>query len=103
MTKLTGKIYEVSAIGDGNKKSEAFVCFPTFILQKDNNAKKPKESRKLLKNEQVKRRIFFCFEAEQCDRKLLSDLILQGRLKEAVRFITNQQRWGCYGPKYMMP
>ena len=126
-TKLKGKIYflpggaiakefvslhndEVSAFGDGNKKSEAFVCFPAVILQKDKNVKKTNEIRKLLirRMNMWKEGLFLDLirEAEQCDRKLpnssgvmtsekeikiFSDLILQGRLREAVRFITDQQ------------
>ena len=107
----------MSAFGDGNKKSEAFVCFPALILQKDKNVKKTNEIRKLLKRRMSmwKEGLFLDLirEAEQCDRKLpnssgvitsekeikiFSDLILQGRLREAVRFITDRQGGGIMDP-----
>ena len=89
-------------------KNLKHLCFPALILQKDKNVKKTNEIRKLLKRgmNMWKEGLFLDLirEAEQCERKLpnssgvmtsekvtkiFSDLILQGRLREAVRFITD--------------
>ena len=108
---------EVGSFAEGMKSSEVFVCFPTLILQKDKNVKKTCEIRKLLKRrlQMWKDGLFLELirEAEQCDRnlpkssgkmneereaKIFSDLILQGRLREAVRFITDRQGGGVMDP-----
>jgi hypothetical protein len=108
---------EVSDFANGNKKSESFICFPTLILQKDRHIKKTKEIRVLLKRrmkmwqEGLFRELIK--EAEDCDRKLpsssgkmsedqeakvFSSLMLQGRLREAVRFVTDRQGGGVMSP-----
>ena len=109
---------EINAFVDGQRNSESFVCFPSLILQKDKNFKKTKDIRSLLKrrmtmwdNGQFDELIK---EAEQCDRKLsqssgkmnvdqeakvFSSLIMQGKLREAVRFITDRQGGGVMSPE----
>ena len=108
---------EVSEFANGKKKSESFICFPSLVLQKDKHIKRTKDIRILLKRrmrmwqdglfrELIK-------EAEDCDRKLpqssgkmsedqeakiFSSLILQGRMREAVRFITERQGGGVMSP-----
>ena len=109
---------EIDAFSKGDKKSEVFICFPSLILQKDKNIKKTKDIRILLKRRlQMWTNGFFenlCDEAERCDKKLpkssgkmsedqeekiFSALILQGRLREAVRFITDRQGGGAMAPE----
>ena len=138
ITRLRGKIYslprgsiarqftslyqiEVEAFGSRVKPSEAFICFPLLILQKDKNIKKTRDIRSLLKrrmqmwNEGLFEELVS--EAERCDRKLpkssaagkmdddkeaknFSSLILQGRLREAVQFITERQGGGVMQSDY---
>ena len=63
---------EVDAFGSRVKSSEAFICFPLLILQKDKNIKKTKDIRSLLKrrmqmwNEGLFEELVS--EAERCDR-----------------------------------
>ena len=108
---------EVNAFAEGSKTSESMICFPTLMLQKDKHVKKTNEIRQLLKRRLKlwKAGLFLELvrEAEQCDRnlpkssgemtsekesKIFSDLILQGRLREAVRFITDRQGGGVMDP-----
>jgi hypothetical protein len=135
LTKLRGKLYtlpggaiakrfislyesEINAFVDGKRNSEAFVCFPSLILQKDKNFKKTKDIRNLLKRRMIMwekgQYDELLKEAEHCDRKLpqssgrmnadqeakiFSNLIMQGKLREAVRFITDRQGGGVMDPE----
>ena len=130
ITRLRGEIYllpgvsiarqftslyqiEVDAFGSRVKSSEAFICFPLLILQKDKNIKKTRGIRSLLKrhvqmwNEGLFEELVS--EAERCDRKLpnssgkmdgdkeakiFSSLILQGRLRSSSIYHGKTGRWG---------
>ena len=107
----------INSFVDGSQNSEIFICFPSLILQKDKNFKRTRDIRNLIKRrlkmwqnglheELIK-------EAEQCDRnlprsstkmtedkeaKIFSNLVLQGRLRDAVRFITDRQGGGVMDP-----
>jgi hypothetical protein len=108
---------EIDSFVSGSTKSESFICFPSLILQKDKSVRKTKDIRGLLRRRmQMWKNGHFnelLNEAEHCNNKLpqssgkmdrdqetkvFSNLILQGRLREAVRFITDRQGGGVMGP-----
>ena len=72
------------------KSSEAFICFPLLILQKDKNIKKTRDIRSLLKrrmqmwNEGLFEELVS--EAERCDRKLPNSSGIQWMMIKKLKF-----------------
>jgi hypothetical protein len=104
---------EYDFLASGKQKSERPSMFGKLILQKDKNIKKSTDIRRL-----IKRRLQMwkddlleelIQEAESCDKKLptggtkmsndkaaavFSKLVLQGKIREAVRFVTDRSETG---------
>ena len=104
---------EVLELGKGKQKSELVICFPTLILQRNKEIVKTADIRRLisrrLKLWSEKRFLDLISEAELCDKKLPSKqikmtddkavaiftrLLLNGKIREATRFITERQESG---------
>ena len=103
----------INSLAQGYQNSEASVCFVPLILQKDKNFKKTADIRRL-----ISRRLKMwsdgnienlISEAEQCDQKLprsttnmtdeqtvkvFSRLMLEGKIREATRFLTERETTG---------
>ena len=78
---------EINNLGKGKANSESSICFPQLILQRDKNISEAEQCNKKLPKSQFK----------MTDEKAISiftRLLLNGKIREAVRFITERQESG---------